>query len=156
MKDDHKKDDREEFSGRENLMLERQAEETEAMAKIVGLKKDQAENATSILTTALENMTRGAVEDIGQIADVPYSTSTSNLGRDVMTRIYEYEAKVEELNQDINASGQRRDELVAHANRLIDLANNQHQQEIAVLRGRETDLMRTLGVLRQASAALKV
>lgn len=111
-----------------------------------------------------------AADTITKEADVPYFASTDSLARDISTKIGESEHRISEINDDIEASGKHRDELVMRADahydamiqlaelersRMIDLANSNHLQELAILRGRETDLVRILGTLRQALSSLQ-
>lgn len=102
--------------------------------------------------------------------EVPLFGYTDSLGRDIATKISEAEQRLVLLQDDMEAAGKHRDQVVdrtrqiyldtvtmalRQAEAMTDLVNSNHLQELAILRGRETDILRTLGTLRQAAEALK-
>lgn len=111
-----------------------------------------------------------AARAIGEIADVPYSGATNGLGRDVATRIAEIEQRLREINDDMDASKKFATQQAANIrtahmvtikhleeqrDTLIDHINENSAAEVAVLRGRETDLIKALGHLQGVQKALQ-
>lgn len=111
-----------------------------------------------------------ASQELTQQADVPYFQASSGLARDIATKLAEVEQRLAELANDIDLSRQSRDASIENASyfrdRAVELAQNQYQntvqladnnhlQEVAVLRGRETDLIKTAATLKTVLESLK-
>lgn len=101
--------------------------------------------------------------ELTKAADVPYFTATDSLGRDLETKIAEAEQRLREIAGDIDSAKATRDHLVDYAKNhrsamsviidkqcddVIHLADNAYLNEVSVLRGRETDIIKALSGLK--------
>lgn len=111
-----------------------------------------------------------ASKDLTQAADVPYYGVTDGIGRELATKIAEGEQRLSELANDIEAARTAGNQLLNLADtacaNAIRLAHETREkqaeqiislqmQEVAILRGRETDQINALGVLRSIAKQLQ-
>jgi len=96
----------------------------------------------------IADQTKTAIKTLTDAADVPTFTVQDNYARSVMSMLHEHESTLAVLVNDIEAATRRRDAL-------IEMANQHFMDEVAVLRGRETDVIRTIGAAKATIDALK-
>lgn len=103
-------------------------------------------------------------------ADVPYFTATDGLGRDLATKIAEAEQRLNELAHDIELSRTHRTEMVERiqdnlertirdlrdqTDHLVGAVESNHLNEVAILRGRETDIIKGMSALKATLSVLQ-